>query len=745
MNPDLIIANTAFLGHTGYANHARNFFTALNKLHNVRVRNMAYDKDLSYVTEEQNQMIMHQQWDGPPYEAGSSFDISEYNDKKVLDIVLATTDHYYFYDKYANQKIAYNVWESTRQPQNFFNKIMEYDQLWVPSEWQKMVTVEQGYPIEKIKVVPEGIDPDIFKPLKVSPRKPRVFKFFLAGRWEPRKSTTEIIQTFLSTFSIDEPVQLIISADNPFPVDDLKSTEDRLRHHGFNDSRIVVKHFMPFEEYVSLLQTSNCFVSCSRAEGWNLPLIEAMACGTPTICSDYGSQLEFAKGISHLVRIKDHLPPIKVFGQEEGVPGTWAEPDFAHLGQRMRTIYENYKDCLVISRFASKGIRGKYTWENAAKIASEAIKELEYKEPKIEPTEENIDISYHFVDGPHIVINGESSYNYHMKFTDIDTGELVYENILPGDNWAAANRRWFTNWHLEVYRNTEKISEHKFDLKGKRVLISFESKSLGDTIAWMSPIDDFRAKHRCHVTISTHWNDLFQSVYPQFEFVNPGSMVSNLYALYRIGCWDDNLVKNKVDWRLTPIIKIATDILGMDHVEKHPRIAIPSAVEVGRKLVTISEHSTTGCKYWNYPDGWQLIVDFLKSKDYDVAVVSKEPTKLEGIIDRTNKSIQETVSSIHTSKFFMGVSSGPAWLAWALKKPVVLISGCSLEWNEFKTNLRIINKNVCYGCFNDTRIEFDRGDWEFCPNYKGTPRKFECTTTITPQMVIDKLLENHLL
>ena len=38
------------------------------------------------------------------------------------------------------------------------------------------------------------------------------------------------------------------------------------------------------------------FVSCARAEGWNLPLIEAMACGTPSIYSDCSGQLEFAEG-----------------------------------------------------------------------------------------------------------------------------------------------------------------------------------------------------------------------------------------------------------------------------------------------------------------------------------------------------------------------------------------------------------------------------------------------------------------
>ncbi len=207
MKPDLIHAHTSFLGHTGYANHSREFFTALNKHTATRVRNYTHIDDLSYLTEEQYNMLIHQVWDGPPYEVGKPFDRSKFSN--VLNIVLNETHHYFFYDKYEGPKIAYNVWESTRQPEEYFNKILEYDQFWVPTEWQKIVTAEQGYPIEKIKVVPEGIDPSIFRP---NPRKrtfdPQPYRFVVVGRWEHRKSTTEIISAFINEFKEKDEAEL---------------------------------------------------------------------------------------------------------------------------------------------------------------------------------------------------------------------------------------------------------------------------------------------------------------------------------------------------------------------------------------------------------------------------------------------------------------------------------------------------------------------------------------------------------
>ncbi len=173
------------------------------------------------------------------------------------------------------------MWESTLQPQHFFDKLKEFDQLWVPSEWQKECSIQQGYDPDKIKVVPEGIDPDIFRPELVNCdlTSDGRFKFFLAGRWDYRKSTKEIIQTFLDTFSKDEPVDLIVSIDNPFSNDGFKTTEERLEHFGLNDSRIKILHFPDRETYIQLVKSCHVFLSCARSEGWNLPLIEAMACG----------------------------------------------------------------------------------------------------------------------------------------------------------------------------------------------------------------------------------------------------------------------------------------------------------------------------------------------------------------------------------------------------------------------------------------------------------------------------------
>jgi autotransporter strand-loop-strand O-heptosyltransferase len=115
----------------------------------------------------------------------------------------------------------------------------------------------------------------------------------------------------------------------------------------------------------------------------------------------------------------------------------------------------------------------------------------------------------------------------------------------------------------------------------------------------------------------------------------------------------------------------------------------------------------------------------------------------EGCIDKTGDiDIQERITDIVNCEFFIGLSSGLSWLAWALNKPVVMISGFSNPSSEFFTPYRVFNENVCNSCWNDENCKFDRNDWLWCPRNKN----FECSKSISPDMVkekIDMLIANN--
>lgn len=1610
---DIIYAHAPFLGFTGYANHARNFFTKLSEQIPVRVRNFTHVSNTDYLTQEQKDMIVHQTWIGEPWEIGKPF-IRNPKDK-LLNIILMETNHMYFYDQYEGPKIALNVWESTRQPHHFFEVLKTYDQVWVPTEWQRQCTIEQGIPEEKVFVVPEGVDTKRFHPVEKEIKKfskNNKFQFMIFGRWDYRKYTREMVQAFIEEFGKDEPVELILSADNPFPVDGYNSTEERLEKYELQDDRIKILHFPSDEDYTKYLQNGNCLLMVSRSEGWGLPACiikgkqvvtnngiknvedvtlddllishtsnfrkinkvminpykgdivnislygdheniqvtpehpvftikrnqksipsiinnepewiqakdievgdlvirttpnqtpiqhiydlltfdntlkfdndyvwyntgyngngelkkytrfvklsdmsfligwfiaegwigdnkigfclngtdnkeipiadkilsemkrifncdgsyyikenrvnvnigstliskvfehfcgkgaknkripneilygdidvlkvvfdnmvlgdgtfyekgnrysyctispelsrqttiaaqilgyktstscykgkenhqpcyyiswsvenhnhrhsnkswwhkyglavlvksvkkekyddfvynfevdidnsylltnvmvhncEALACGTPTLIIDWGASLEFGK-YAYKVKVKEMKPPENVFMQGNDVPGVWAEPDFDDLKKQMRYIYENYEECKKYTMDNIDFVHS-FTWESAADKAMEIInninvdeyypiklnvgsgeypvegyvnidkyydkadvkadalhlpyenesvqevlsshllehfnrhevknallewyrvlkyggklvlevpdfesiiqhwldaedkagpamdtifglqtrngeehkfgftrqilkekiidsgfsdieisdvyshgqdclkvvaskkeikydddifvidtypstdekmqilresiertkksgkpialvthfalpqdvidsveyviydrnnplsenyklilwsviqKELKvvtrvsssyhgmccltsiknatsflkdkynyihfveydtiidiekylktinshrakgkkligfyyshgvaqgapveeglitniftmdskwfdekmitlrkwdeyvkhseemcsrigrpsdmvfehwmwnyildndmlkdckfltreeekvlviegnlkdrggeepslyvrlsetsdnkimvfllrdnrpsdpswYKITKDDKTYENViphggiswhtfekngvitvetingkdeyiidpnkiynetifrfyddrikciqwdhgydanfityenhtssgdEIKYSFNSGAKVEILGKSKTNYDVEFINRDTGLTVYKSNIPPNHWCSPSLSYYVNWDININENNKTISKHSFDCKGKNVLIHLDSKAIGDTLAWVPYIDEFRKKHTCNVYGRTFHNNFFKEVYPDVNWIEIGKEPStNIYASYNVGCRDNDYNSNKNNWRSVPLQKVASDYLGLEYKEIRPKVRKPNKERpIKEKYVCLSEHSTFQAKYWLYKGGWQLIIDWLKTRGIKVVVISKEGTNLKGIINRTNRPMEDSMNTIQHSELYLGVSSGPSWLAWALDVPVVLVSGYSEKWGEFQDNCaRIVPpEHLCHGCFNDRDAVLDRGNWNWCPRSKN----FECSTGITPEMVM---------
>jgi len=117
-------------------------------------------------------------------------------------------------------------------------------------------------------------------------------------------------------------------------------------------------------------------LSWSRGAGWNLPLIEAMACGTPSIYSNCSGQLEFAEGKGIPVKIS-HMTGAKMGGYETPWEhlsyGEFYEPDFEDLKRAMREVYTNYEFHKKKALQESIEIRNKFSWENSVQIALKVL------------------------------------------------------------------------------------------------------------------------------------------------------------------------------------------------------------------------------------------------------------------------------------------------------------------------------------------------------------------------------------
>jgi autotransporter strand-loop-strand O-heptosyltransferase len=354
----------------------------------------------------------------------------------------------------------------------------------------------------------------------------------------------------------------------------------------------------------------------------------------------------------------------------------------------------------------------------------------------------NLTLNSHSIDGYFIELNANIKTPFRVEIFD-DKENLEYKTELKSGMYSKLERNYYTKWKTKIFVD-DLTFEHEFDLENSRVFIVFESSSLGDTIAWMPYCEEFRKKHNCHVIVSSFINSMFEDQYPKIEFVEPGEVVFNLKALYRLG-WFYDYNKEPVLPNTIPLQKSAANILGLDYKEIHSRIYFdPKERPYPEKYICIAPSSTAGCKLWNNPTGWLELTKYLSDKGYKIINISKDGEQIEGVENISDDSMENTKNVIFHSEFVIGLSSGLSWLSWSLGKHVVMISNFTDADHEFTINCtRITNPSVCNGCWNNPMFKFDKGDWNWCPEHKDTNRQFECHKSITADMVINQI--QHLL
>lgn len=361
--------------------------------------------------------------------------------------------------------------------------------------------------------------------------------------------------------------------------------------------------------------------------------------------------------------------------------------------------------------------------------------------------------------------NGCKFTNLHTEACDVqffnnETGQLVYTcKDLQQGHWAKPSIKFYTDWKV-VATWPDRAIEWRPDLRETTCVVDFDSSSLGDTLAFMEVVRAWKEQKEIDkVYVKTFKNFLFNWDDYNMDGIyslEPGSALPEHDHLFQLGfhmgdpakgepAWYPHL--NKRDWRAQYLGDIAADALGFTgNAELRPSL---SFVDTGRpveeKYVVIGLHSTAQAKYWNNPTGWQEIVDWHKQNGYRVFMASHEGDGYMGNhypsgVEEMPKDLQSVENWIHHAEYFIGLSSGLSWLAWAVGAKIVLISGFTPEECEFKDKtLRIIDKSVCNSCWKWGH--FDRGDWNWCPAHKGTEKQFECTKKITGASVIKQIEE----
>jgi autotransporter strand-loop-strand O-heptosyltransferase len=363
-------------------------------------------------------------------------------------------------------------------------------------------------------------------------------------------------------------------------------------------------------------------------------------------------------------------------------------------------------------------------------------------------------IRFDFNDGCRVVLP-EGKHPWQVRLSDLDTGNILFETQIKAGR-INSTKRYYVRIRLEVSAQDKIVLTHDYAAAEREVLIQFPVGTIGDTLGWFPYAVKFKERHGCRLTCGMGEKPipLFREAYPDITFVTHDEIKpARYYATYSMGLFfdDKDCVHQPCDFRHVGLHRTAGYILGVDPTEAPPRIALADdSRPIAEPYVCIGVQSTTQAKYWNNPGGWRDIVRYLKEQGYRVVCIDQKATHGMGLVwnhipngaeDETgDRPLEERARWLKHAAFFVGLSSGLSWLAWAMGTPVVMISGFTHPLNEFATPHRVINYHTCNSCWNDPRLRFDHKDFLWCPRHKDTPRQFECTRLITTEQVKSTIL-----
>lgn len=350
-------------------------------------------------------------------------------------------------------------------------------------------------------------------------------------------------------------------------------------------------------------------------------------------------------------------------------------------------------------------------------------------------------ININYLYGPKVEILGDDDKTYFIEFKD-KKGNTYHSDTIKNNMWTQCNIEYYVDWCIYI---NGKLYE-RLNIEGENVLISLDSKSWGDTLAWAPYVVEFQKKHNCNVFLSTFHNDWFigNKHYENINFINPGTVVNCIKHLKigwfkgEDGKWSKtNLNPNTVN--LIPLQQTASDILGLEFKELNYGVKYKDESNfIGDKYVVIGTQSTSGCKEWDIKK-WEELAKKLNEIGYKVVTSSKNPLYIKNTINDATDSFDRICTLLNHAEFFIGLSSGLSWLNWSLNKKTLMIAGFSEEWHEFKNNCFRIKPNTpCIKCWNDSEFMFDAGDWNWCPVYKGTNKQFICQKSISVDSVFEQ-------
>ena len=319
--------------------------------------------------------------------------------KADVNIAVTQPQFWKLYMDNCDKFVGFLVFEGSSIPKYWIEYLLDekVTQIWVPSEHTKeaiLNTTNNKKIIDKIRIVPHGVDLNIFKPQRrgssvrsehcpdvaeVAGSNPAPFTFICNKGWrggmEDRGGVGYVLKAYCEEFGKDEPVSLLLKLNSSYlnpqllkqKLDELNLPKDR------PEIKVNIDN-MPHKDIPKLYCEGDVYVCAQRADSFDLGTAEGMACGLPVLTSGYGGQIEHMKENENALFFDYKLEEVKGDINYEGV--NWCIPDIKDIKKKMRWSFENQNKIKEMGKNAQEFISKNFAWRMSAKKALNFLNEI---------------------------------------------------------------------------------------------------------------------------------------------------------------------------------------------------------------------------------------------------------------------------------------------------------------------------------------------------------------------------------
>ena len=243
-----------------------------------------------------------------------------------------------------------------------------------PSAWSKAGLIRSGVEGDRIAVVPLGVDPQIYYPVSGDRRQllresfgwSNYFIFLNIGGQTDRKGIRPLLKAFAAVVDKYPDARLVLKGSELlYPSRDEIAEACRVVLDDAERARVLPRLIytgsqLSFAQIAELYQAADVYVSAYLAEGFNLPVLEAAACGLPVICTAGGPTDDFTRS-DFALRIESKFTAVVI----EGETLFMLAPEWEHLTDLMQRAIEQ-PEIAARARVAGPGfVADNFTWRRS--------------------------------------------------------------------------------------------------------------------------------------------------------------------------------------------------------------------------------------------------------------------------------------------------------------------------------------------------------------------------------------------